>query len=52
MDQNNVSFKLGIPFYIGIASIANGLETYHIHLSSITGTNRARLYSHPIMKKY
>jgi hypothetical protein len=25
MDQNNVSFKLGIPFYIGIASIATGL---------------------------
>jgi hypothetical protein len=25
MDQNNVSFKLGIPFYIGIASIGNGL---------------------------
>jgi hypothetical protein len=25
MDQNNMSFKLGIPFYIGIASIANGL---------------------------
>jgi hypothetical protein len=25
MDQNNVSFKLGIPFYMGIASIATGL---------------------------
>jgi hypothetical protein len=25
MDQNGVSFKLGIPFYMGIASIATGL---------------------------
>ncbi len=25
MDQNSVSFKQGIPFYMGIASIATGL---------------------------
>jgi threonine/homoserine/homoserine lactone efflux protein len=25
MNQNNVSFKQGIPFYMGIASIATGL---------------------------
>jgi hypothetical protein len=25
MDQNNLSFKLGIPFYIAIASVATGL---------------------------
>jgi hypothetical protein len=25
MDQNDVSFKQGIPFYMGIASIATGL---------------------------
>jgi hypothetical protein len=31
MDQNNVSFKLGIPFYIGIASIATGLFSLSVY---------------------
>jgi len=31
MDQNNVSFKLGIPFYIGVASIATGLYSLSVY---------------------
>jgi uncharacterized membrane protein len=31
MDQNDVSFKLGIPFYIGIASIAAGLFSLSVY---------------------
>jgi hypothetical protein len=31
MDQNNVSFKLGVPFYIGIASRATGLFSLSVY---------------------
>jgi hypothetical protein len=34
MDQNNVSFKLGIPFYMGIASIAKGLFLISVYIDS------------------
>jgi threonine/homoserine/homoserine lactone efflux protein len=31
MDQNSVSFKQGIPFYMGIASIATGLVLLSVY---------------------
>lgn len=34
MDQNTVSFKQGIPFYMGIASIATGLFLLSVYFES------------------